>query len=58
MIEDWIVDEPIKDENDINQTLFLTERQEILFLKKSITFSRLFLIRKKPLFFIKILITT
>jgi protein-tyrosine-phosphatase len=22
MIEDWIVDEPIKDENDINQTLY------------------------------------
>ena len=22
MIEDWILDEPIKDENDINQTLY------------------------------------
>ena len=46
------VDEPIKDEKDINLTISFTEKQGILFLKKSISDFQIIL-HKKTLFFIK-----
>ena len=54
MIEDWIVDEPIKDENDINQT-FCSYRmtRDIIFDKIKNVFKTIFNGKKKPLFFIK-----
>ena len=56
MIENWIVDEPIKDENDINKPFVLTERQEISFLKKlSIVFKTIFNDKKTFIFYKKYL---
>ena len=34
MIEDWLVDEPIKDENDINQTLYSYRKTRDIILDK------------------------
>ena len=35
MIEDWTIDEPMKDENVLTKPFILTRSQEILFLIKS-----------------------
>ena len=43
MIEDWIVDEPIKDENDINQTLYSYRKtRDIIFEKINKSFQDYF----------------
>ena len=59
MIEDWILDEPIKNENNINQTLCSYRMtRDIIFDKIKKTRFKIILKRKKPLFFIKNIITT
>ena len=51
LIEDWIVDEPIKDENDINQTLYSYRMtRDIIFEKINNRFQDYF--NKKNLYFL------